>query len=399
MPSLRASRSGAMSSSAGILSSVARALDRATWIDLACDTLDVSDAPRAVEPHAVVDVKQRRGDLLRDGCALMSRKELLGDDDDGDLELDALLQTMYAIRDAGLDPTWVYMYDATWRVVERFRASLEDECFGGATTLNFDVLAWFVDPTHDEKTTAFTPHRDRQPDDAPGSFHADGMAKYCTIWLPLTNATPRNSCLYCVPKGIDPGYTAGDSDDLDGPSPLEIALKDKAAYQSVRALPVERGGAVCFTHRLIHWGSVGDGGRDGPRINLSFGFADPEFEPAYLLNARRGTIPTVAERAGLIAGQMISYHERFPPSKAELRVLKQIFDNVKSSFHETYVKKVNFEFTNATLRGDAESDDEGVENALDAMLDNASDFEDDFEDEGSVGGDSDDEVGAKKRKR
>jgi hypothetical protein len=398
MPSLCVSRSGAMSSSAGILSSVARALDRATWIDLACDTLDASDAPRAVEPHAVVDVKQRRGDLLRDGCALMSRKELLGDDD-GDLAIDALLQTMYAIRDAGLDPTWVYMYDATWRVVERFRASLEDECFGGALTLNFDVLAWFVDPANDDKTTAFTPHRDRQPDNAPGSFHADGMAKYCTIWLPLTNATPRNSCLYCVPKGIDPGYTAGDSDDLDGPSPLEIALKDKAAYQSLRALPVERGGAVCFTHRLIHWGSVGDGSKDGPRINLSFGFADPEFEPAYLLNARRGTIPTVAERAGLIAGQMISYHERFPPSKAELRVLKQIFDNVKSSFHETYVKKVNFEYTNATLRGDAESDDEGVENALDAMLDNASDFEDDFEDEGSIGGDSDDEVGAKKRKR
>ena len=381
-----------------ILSSAAHALDRATWIDLACETLDVSDAPRAVEPRAVVDVKERRADLLRDGYALLTRKELLGDASE-DLELEALVQTMYALRDAGLDPTWVYMYDATWRVVERFRASLEADGFGGDTTLNFDVLAWFVDPATDEKTSAFTPHRDRQPDDAPGSFHADGTAKYCTVWLPLTNATPRNSCLYCIPKGIDPGYTTGDSDDLYGPSPLEVALKDKAAYQSVRALPVEAGGAVCFTHRLLHWGSVGDGRKDGPRINLSFGFADPEFEPAYLINARCGTIPTIAERAGLIAGQMISYHERFPPSAAELRVLKQIFDNVKSSFHDTYVKKVNFEFANATLKG-VDADDERVEDALDAMLDNASDFEDDFE--GSVGSDdeSDDEkIQAKRRKR
>jgi len=363
----------------------------ATWIAISNGTLGVNDTCAIERFHGLTTESDVREDLIRDGVSLVRRERMErrdgvdGTDDfagttSQDVVLERLVKCMRSLNSLGMDPSWIFMYDDAWRVAERFRSSAED-VFGGCV-MNFDVLAWFVDPKHDKTTTAFAPHRDRQPDDAPKSFRADGTAKYNTVWFALTDATPRNSCLYCLPRGIDPGYFDGDSDDINAPSPLELALKDKAAYQSIRALPINAGGAVFFTHRLIHWGSVGDGA-DIPRLSLSFGFADPDFEPPYLkVHNRR--VPTVAERAGLIAGQLIAYHERFPPSSDKLRQFKRIFDTVKSSFHETYVKKINFEYAKATLNGENVAGDDGIDDALDAMLDNADDFEDDFDDDDTI---------------
>jgi hypothetical protein len=55
-----------------------------------------------------------------------------------------------------------------------------------------------VDPNRGD--VGFSPHRDRQPDDAPATFRADGSAMYATMWVPLTRATPENSCLYVIPR-------------------------------------------------------------------------------------------------------------------------------------------------------------------------------------------------------
>ena len=67
------------------------------------------------------------------------------------------------------------------------------------------MLAWHIAP----RAAGFSPHRDRQPADSPGSFRDDGAAKLTTCWVPLTDATPENSCLYAIPRAHDPGYVAG----------------------------------------------------------------------------------------------------------------------------------------------------------------------------------------------
>ena len=61
---------------------------------------------------------------------------------------------------------------------------------------------------------------------------------YSTLWLPLTDATPDNSCLYVIPKQFDPGYVSGDLDG-DGPEsdPLQRALSSKDCFQHIRAIP------------------------------------------------------------------------------------------------------------------------------------------------------------------
>lgn len=56
----------------------------------------------------------------------------------------------------------------------------------------------YVDPNRGD--VGFSPHRDRQPDDSAATFRPDGTAMYTTLWLPLTDATPENSCLYVIPR-------------------------------------------------------------------------------------------------------------------------------------------------------------------------------------------------------
>ena len=160
----------------------------------------------------------------------------------------ALARGVEALEAEGWPATFILVFDEAWALLER-AAALVREASGNEP--NLDVLAWKVDPARGQG--GFSPHRDRQPADVAGSFRADGSARYVTCWVALSDATPENSCLYCVPAAADPGYAAGDRDDVD---PLTRALGgNKESYQLIRALPCEAGGAVVFTHRLIHWGS------------------------------------------------------------------------------------------------------------------------------------------------
>ena len=45
----------------------------------------------------------------------------------------------------------------------------------------------YVDPRRGD--AGFSPHRDRQPDDAAGSSRADGTPMYSTVWIPFTGAS------------------------------------------------------------------------------------------------------------------------------------------------------------------------------------------------------------------
>lgn len=157
------------------------------------------------------------------------------------------------------------------------------------------------------------------------SFRPDGTPKYATCWLALSAAHCDNSCLYIIPKYLDPGYLKDEATPTDAPSsssaaqrtkrerkndsnkskkceksersetdngddydPLAAALSNKASYQHIRALPLPAGGLVIFTHRLMHWGSKGRTTYRGePRISLSVAFSDPIFEAPYFTAAEK----------------------------------------------------------------------------------------------------------------
>ena len=101
----------------------------------------------------------------------------------------------------GWNPTWLLAYDEAWAVASELSAFVFETT---GNRLNHDALLWHVG-AHDAAPTAFSPHRDRQPEDARRTFREDGTAMYATAWVPLTDAGPENSCLCFVPAPNAPG--------------------------------------------------------------------------------------------------------------------------------------------------------------------------------------------------
>lgn len=230
-----------------------------------------------------------------------------------------LRKAIEELSNAGFPPSFIVMYDETWKFVERVQKLMHEST--GNYACNMDILAWLIDPNKGK--SGFSPHRDRQPANVATSFRSDGSPRYSTCWVALSDATPANSCLYVIPKWADPGYTSGDfpaaetqrahkleidtennkgrrnekkkkkkeNITIDDPSlgdPLRAAMIDKFSYQHIRALPLQQGGAVIFTHRILHWGSKG--GTTAyvtnipSRISLSMAYSDGEYEEAVLLH-------------------------------------------------------------------------------------------------------------------
>ena len=111
---------------------------------------------------------------------------------------------MRRIVEVGWPATMILMFDEAWAIAHHF-ASLIGAVSGNE--MSFDMLAWLVAPA--EGQAGFAPHRDRQPADVRGSFHADGMPKYCTAWVALGDATPDNSCMCVSPRRSPDDPTLG----------------------------------------------------------------------------------------------------------------------------------------------------------------------------------------------
>ncbi|KAL6756259.1 hypothetical protein V8C86DRAFT_99024 [Haematococcus lacustris] len=298
------------------------------------DQCDLSSMPQPMRlPGGVSDSIRQQID--REGACVVTPEQLPWQH----VHWSRLASAVEQLMQKGWPPTFLLMYDEVWHIIHQLDAVMQATT---GNTCNLDILAWHIDPR--QGGAGFSPHRDRQPDSAPDTFRPDGSAMYTTAWLPLVPATPDNSCLYVIPRWADPGYFEGDDD--KGPGPLAAALRDKEAYQSIRALPADPGAAVLFTHRTIHWGSKGRPGHPHPRISLSFGCSGPEYEPPYFERCHL-PLPQLGLRAALACGQMIVYHERFHFSRRQLLQFHSVFKSHISQFHPSYQASVLKEFVAA----------------------------------------------------
>ena len=257
------------------------------------------------------------------------------------------------LMEYGWSALWIMVYDEVWALAHQLSAVVR-AATGGANANNFDVLAWHVDPKRGQK--GFSPHRDRMnahtPEEAAKGFAADGAPKYVSAWLPLTDATCDNSCLYVLPATEDPGYHGGDA---PGSNPLAGALaEDPTRYQHIRALPRPAGTPLLFSHRLIHWGaatnaepsSLGDedaNNGNAPRVAVGFAFSADDYEAPYLPRTHL-PLPPVELRVALAAAQAIVYHKRLHFGRHELALFNRIFSSQKHSFDARYAKKIRGDY-------------------------------------------------------
>jgi hypothetical protein len=189
------------------------------------------------------------------------------------------------VRAAGAPPLAAFVFDAPWELAAALAAHAE-AAFAGEARLLPAFWAWRVDGDDAGAARGWDPHRDH-----PGlDLDDEGRPQAIALWVPLTDATADNGCMYVVPAPWDPQYG----------NPRATA--EVMFLQSIRALPARAGAVLGWTSRLLHWGAMARPGSP-PRISISFEYQAATAPPVERETFPLGWIPAAGERRGLIDRQ------------------------------------------------------------------------------------------------
>jgi Phytanoyl-CoA dioxygenase (PhyH) len=163
---------------------------------------------------------------------------------------DSLARAVVALRGQGLHPTFLYVYDEAWQVLDALLPRLSP-LLGEDFEPLADVWAWCIDPRKDPG--GWPIHRGWYEDVRDGS----GAPALVNVWVALSDATERNACMHFVPLPRDPHY-AGDLQTLTGLEALGVSV------------PTPAGSVLVWDANVAHWGGTCDPSFDEARISMSF---------------------------------------------------------------------------------------------------------------------------------
>lgn len=188
----------------------------------------------------------------------------------------------------GLPPVLVWVYDEPWECFRRL-APVIGSILGEDYKLLPAFWAWHVDPSKGE--AGWQPHRDKTT----GSLAPDGSPLSLTCWIPLSEATPLNGCMYVVPAYLDPSYNRPVSEQRMPAAPL------------ARALPAKPGDFLIWNQAILHWGSMSSEFGDKPRMSMALEFQRGDIAPFQQPLLESKALPSFGDRIRLIARQILQY--------------------------------------------------------------------------------------------
>jgi hypothetical protein len=210
----------------------------------------------------------------------------------------------------GIPLAFAFVYDELWLAFQGLSSFLTSVLGEDYRALP-DFWVWHVNPN--ENALGWGPHRDRviptlDPDNSPHTL---------TVWLPFTDATPLNGCMYMLPAHLDDRFRQRRWDGENNTVVYNL--------QDIRALPATAGSLLAWNQAVLHWGGRGSRLGAGPRISAAFEFqrADrPPFNNPLLDPAR---VPTFQERLGLIGKQVLQYRHMYPLSDEVAAIATSLF--------------------------------------------------------------------------
>lgn len=210
---------------------------------------------------------------------------------DADL-LAAMRGCVSSLRQQHLLPVLAFVFDEFWQVFLQQHALIK-RLLGADYFLLPDFWTWHVDPASAE--AGWAPHRDK----GRRSLRADGQPQTLTLWIPLSDATPLNGCMYIVPADRDPAYGKEDEDVW------------QFQVQDIRALPAEAGSLLAWNQAVLHWGSR-SAPRDAPaRISIALEFQRHDVVAFNQPLLRPGVLPDFTTRLQLIGRQILRYQHMY----------------------------------------------------------------------------------------
>jgi hypothetical protein len=155
-----------------------------------------------------------------------------------------------ALAGRGIPPVFLWIYAAPWRLLQGLDPLLQ-AVLGPDYLVLPEIWTWFVPPSDDGG--GWRPHRDQSR----GVVDPDGSPHSLTVWLPLSDATLLNGCIYLVPMHVD--------EDLRRPGVHNLVRRP----QDVRAEPATAGSILLWNGSILHWGARSSRRAPGPRISIA----------------------------------------------------------------------------------------------------------------------------------
>ncbi len=167
-------------------------------------------------------------------------------------QAEKLAQGIRTLRNKGIHQVFAFLYDDYWIALKQLTPILKS-ILGKEMMLMPDIWAWIVGKG--SKYAGWPIHRDLK------NLHLakDGTPNIFTLWIPLVDVGPTNSCMYVVPADLDPHYP----NDLSN-----YTFKP----ENCRALPAPAGSAIIWGANILHWGSRSSRYAKTERISYAFYF-------------------------------------------------------------------------------------------------------------------------------
>jgi hypothetical protein len=204
-----------------------------------------------------------------------------------------LAEAVFTCKRLDIPPAFIFLFDETWKCFYSLHPMLS-YFLGADYRILPDFWTWHVDPAQGE--SGWRPHRDK----GRYALDAKGVPLSLTVWVPLTEATPQNGCMYILPANLDPVYNT------------EREKEWKVELPYIRALPGHPGDFFCWNQAVLHWGSRSTRFAKAPRLSMALEFQRGDINPF-----NNPLIPTFSNltfesRLQLVGKQILQYKHMYP---------------------------------------------------------------------------------------
>ncbi len=225
--------------------------------------------------------------------------------------IDSIRQAVETVRAAGWPMVFAFVYRECWQI---FRANpivqMLSSALGDGYLQNSRIWCFYVHPRRG--ASGWPPHADK--------FKLNNRV---SIWLPITDATLDNGCMYVIPRNRVPESLR----ELNFPDFGPVNYEQLSALlRGTRAVPAMAGSLLGWNFQLIHWGSMNQGA-DQPRIALGAEFISKDVSlgtgeaPVFPV---RGALPTFADRMKSIGTATLTFGKREPLPARFQRVAEEL---------------------------------------------------------------------------
>jgi hypothetical protein len=160
-----------------------------------------------------------------------------------------------AVRADGWPVAFAFVFDDFWTIARSPPiAHFLERTVGAAYLQNTVVWAHWVSGVRG--VAGWSPHDD----------YRGGGETFLSLWIPLSDATVDNGCMFLLPAAASREVTTAVDEQRDLPPRTFRRL-----LQEVIALPAPAGSMIGWRGELLHWGGVNAGGVE-PRLSLALEF-------------------------------------------------------------------------------------------------------------------------------